>query len=167
LTILDKGTAEIRDYIKLRQTRPFVVKEQGFLVPKKSLFNKIIGDSHLELLFASFLEKSDDVLSYAKNYLAVHFHLDYVNSDGNISNYYPDFIVKTNDKELFIAETKGIEDLDVPLKMARLGKWCKDVNASQKNIRFDFVFVDEEDFKKYNPDSFASLANNFRKYKNP
>ena len=29
LTVLDKGSAEIRDYIKLRQTRPFVVKEQG------------------------------------------------------------------------------------------------------------------------------------------
>ncbi|HPJ34533.1 MAG TPA: type III restriction endonuclease subunit R, partial [Spirochaetota bacterium] len=29
LTILDKGSTEIRDYIKLRQTRPFVVKEQG------------------------------------------------------------------------------------------------------------------------------------------
>ncbi|MEK7296616.1 MAG: type III restriction endonuclease subunit R, partial [Planctomycetota bacterium] len=47
LTVQDKGCAEIRDYIKLRQTRPFVVKEQGFLVPQKSLFNKIIGDSRL------------------------------------------------------------------------------------------------------------------------
>lgn len=65
LTVQDKGSAEIRDHIKLRQTRPFVVKEQGFLVPQKSLFNKIIGDSHLELLFASFLEKCTDVISYA------------------------------------------------------------------------------------------------------
>lgn len=57
LTIQDKGIAEIRDYIKLKQTRPYVVKDQGFIIPQKSLFNKIIGDSHLELLFASFLEK--------------------------------------------------------------------------------------------------------------
>jgi len=165
LTVQDKGSAEIRDHIKLRQTRPFVVKEQGFLVPQKSLFNKIIGDSHLELLFASFLEKCTDVISYAKNYLAVHFTIDYVNEDGNISNYYPDFMVKTGDKDLFIVETKGLEDPDVPLKMARLKKWCEDINASQKKVCFDYVFVDEEDFNKYKPDSFSSLINNFRKYK--
>jgi type III restriction enzyme len=165
LTVLDKGSAELRDYIKLKQTRPFVVKEQGFLIPQKSLFNKIIGDSHLELLFASFLEKCIDVISYAKNYMAVHFNIDYVNADGNISNYYPDFIVKTNVKNLYIVETKGLEDPDVPLKIARLKKWCEDINQSQKKIHFDFVFVDEEDFNKYKPDSFESLVKNFRKYK--
>ena len=31
-----------------------------------------------------------DVISYAKNYLAVHFKLDYINSDGDISNYFPE-----------------------------------------------------------------------------
>ena len=40
LTVQDKGCAEIRDTIKLRNTRPFVVKEQGYLIPKKSVFNK-------------------------------------------------------------------------------------------------------------------------------
>ncbi len=55
LTVQDKGDAEIRDTIKLRQTRPFVAKDQGYLVPKKSVFNRIIGDSELELLFARFL----------------------------------------------------------------------------------------------------------------
>jgi len=54
LTVQNRGDAEIRDTIKLRKTRPFVVKEQGYIIPKKSIFNKIIGDSHLELQFASF-----------------------------------------------------------------------------------------------------------------
>jgi type III restriction enzyme len=165
LTVQDKGSAEIRDYIKLKSTRPFVVKDQGFLIPQKSIFNKIIGDSHLELLFASFLEKCPDVVSYAKNYMAVHFNIDYVNAEGNISNYYPDFFVKTDDKNIYIIETKGLEDLDVPLKTARLKKWCDDINASQKKIKFDFVFVDEEGFQKYKPDSFSGLVSNFRKYK--
>jgi type III restriction enzyme len=165
LTVQDKGSAEIRDHIKLKQTRPFVVKDQGFLIPQKSIFNKIIGDSHLELLFASFLEKCTDVISYAKNYMAVHFNIDYVNADGNISNYYPDFIVKTDEKHIFIIETKGLEDLDVPLKTVRLKKWCDDINKAQKKISFDFVFVDEEEFNKYKPDSFESLVRNFKKYK--
>ncbi|MDD3975215.1 MAG: DEAD/DEAH box helicase family protein, partial [Methanothrix soehngenii] len=57
LTIRDRGDAEIRDTIKLRQTRPFVVKDQDYLIPKKSPFNRIVGDSPFELQFAAFLEK--------------------------------------------------------------------------------------------------------------
>ena len=36
LTVRDKGDAEIRDSIKLRKTRPFVVKEQGYIIRKKA-----------------------------------------------------------------------------------------------------------------------------------
>ncbi len=120
LIIQQKGSAEIRDYIKLRQTRSFVTKEHEYFIPKKSFFNKVIGDSHFELVFARFLDDCEDVISFTKNYLRVHFNLDYVNSDGNISNYYPDFIVKLPDNEIYIVEIKGQEDLDVPLKMERL-----------------------------------------------
>jgi type III restriction enzyme len=125
LTIQDKGDAQIRT-IKLRQTRPFVVKDQAYFIPKKSVFSRIIGDSHFELLFARFLEDCEDVVSYAKNYLAVHFKLDYMNADGDISNYYPDFLVKLSDKHTVVVETKGQEDLDVPLQMQRLRLWCEE-----------------------------------------
>jgi type III restriction enzyme len=87
LTVRDKGDAEIRDTIRLRQTRPFVAKDQGYLLPKKSVFNRVIGDSSLELDFAAFLEDCLDVVSFAKNYLAVHFKLDYINAAGDIANY--------------------------------------------------------------------------------
>ena len=165
LTVRDKGDAEIRDTIKLRQTRPFVAKDQGYLVPKKSVFNRIIGDSQLELRFAAFLEDCNDMVSFAKNYLAVHFKLDYVNADGDISNYYPDFMVKLSDKRIVIVETKGLEDLDVPLKMARLRQWCEDVNRVQTSVEYDFVYVDEESFEKFNPTSFRQLLEGFKKYK--
>ena len=165
LTVQDKGDAEIRDTIKLRQTRPFVVKDQGYLIPKKSVFNRVIGDSHLELLFAGFLEDCPDVVSYAKNYFAIHFKMDYVNADGNISNYYPDFLVKLTDKRIVIVETKGQEDLDVPLKTQRLKQWCEDINRVQSDVTYDFVFVDEESFNRYSPKSFADLFSNFRQYK--
>jgi type III restriction enzyme len=165
LTVQDKGDAEIRDSIKLRQVRPFVVKDQPYLIPKKSVFNRIIGDSPLELLFARFLEDCDDVVSYARNYLAVHFKVDYVNTDGDISNYYPDFFVKLTDGRIVIVETKGQEDLDVPLKMERLRQWCEDINRVQSTAIYDFVFVDEEGFGTYKPDSFRQLLRLFREYK--
>ena len=158
LTIRDKGNCEIRNSIKLRQTRPFVVKEQGFIVPQKSVFNKVIGDSYFELEFASFLEKCSDITSYAKNYLAVHFYIDYINKDGNISNYYPDFIVKINEKELCIVETKGLEDLDAPLKRKRLEQWCEDINKAQSKVNVSSLFVKEEMFKKYNASNFRELS---------
>lgn len=165
LTIKDKGDARIQDTIKLRKTRPFVAKEQGYLVPRKSVFNKIIGDSHLELLFAKFLDECDDVVSYVKNYFAVNFRLDYVNASGDISNYYPDFIVKKSEKEIYIVETKGQEDLDVPLKIERLKQWCADINKAQSAVRYDYVYVDEESFNKYQPRTLASLVTSFREYK--
>jgi len=166
LTVQDNGDAEIRDTIKLRKTRPFVAKAQDYLVPKKSVFNRVVGDSHLELEFASFLESCNDVVSYAKNYMAIHFKLDYINADGNISNYYPDFIVKLSDSTVVIVETKGLEDMDVPFKIKRLRQWVEDVNAMKKfGVSYDFVYVDEDNFKKYSPISFESLLTSFREYK--
>ena len=165
LTVRDKGDAEIRDSIKLRKTRPFVVKDQGYMIPKKSVFNRVIGDSQFELEFAAFLEECPDVVAYAKNYLAVHFKLDYVNTDGDISNYYPDFIVRLKDGRVVIGETKGQEDLDVPPKMARLRQWCEDVNKAQSQVQYDFAFVDDAGFEQYGPKTFADILNGFREYK--
>lgn len=165
LTVLDRGEAEIRDYIKISTCRPFVTKDQDCIIPKKSMFNKIVGDSHLELEFAAFLENCDDIISYVKNYLAVHFTIDYQNASGDISNYYPDFIVKISGSEIYIVETKGEEDLDDPLKIKRLAQWCDDINAAQSEIRFDWVFVDQETFDSYPPRNFKELVQIFRKYK--
>lgn len=164
LTIQEKGDAEIRDTIKLRNTRPFVAKNQGYVVAKKSVFNRVIGDSHFELQFAAFLEKAEDVLSYSKNYFAVNFKLDYVNANGDISNYYPDFIVKTADKKIYIVETKGQVDMDVPLKMARLKQWCDDLNSIQSEVKYGLVYVPMEAFEKHYPNSFAELTQSFKDY---
>jgi type III restriction enzyme len=117
------------------------------------------------LEFAAFLEDCEDVVSYAKNYFAVNFKLDYQNADGDISNYYPDFIVRLTDKRVFIVETKGEEDLDVPLKMYRLRQWCEDINRVQHEIEYDFVYVDQESFERYRPTSFRELVEAFREYK--
>jgi type III restriction enzyme len=165
LTVQDKGDAQIRYTIKLRQTRPFVAKDQGYLIPHKSVFNRIIGDSSLELSFARFLDDCDDVVSYGKNYFAVNFKLDYVKADGDISNYHPDFLVKVSDERVFIVETKGLEDLDVPLKMERLRQWCEDINRVQSDVKYDFVYVDQESFERYKPTSFRQLIDGFKEYK--
>ena len=165
LTVRDAGDAQISDTIRLQDTQPFVVKDQPYLMTEKSVFNRIIGDSKFELKFASFLENCPDVASYAKIYLAVRFKLDYVNADGDIANYYPDFLVKLTDGRVIVAETKGLEDLDIEPKMHRLRQWCEDVNGTLPDDSYDFVYVDEEGFQTYHPGTFQSLLDGFAAYK--
>lgn len=165
LTIYESGDTEIKDTISIRKTRPFVVNESEFYLPKKSVFNVISGDSLLELQFAAFLDTCSDVISFGKNYFAVNFKLDYLNADGNISHYYPDFLVKLKPKsskeECFVIETKGREDLDDPLKIKRLEQWCSDANSipGAKQI-WQYLYVKQDDFEKYRDGlkSFADLV---------
>ena len=120
-----------------------------------------------ELAFAKFLDAAPDVAALAKNYLAVGFKIDYVRSDGDLSNYIPDFIVRTHDGDVYIVETKGRVDLDVPRKMQRLAQWCVDATTASRaegGPAYRFVYVDQEGFEKYRPDRFAALVAAFRDF---
>ena len=94
LTVYETGKTEIKDTISLRKTRPFTINDSEYYQPKKSVFNIISGDSRFELNFSAYLDRCDDVIGWGKNFFAVNFKLEYQNSDGNISNYYPDFLIK-------------------------------------------------------------------------
>lgn len=170
LTIHDTGSSRIDGHIKLRQMRPFRVDSQGFLPAKKSVFNKIVGETNaggFELAFAAFLEGASDVQAFGKNYLAVGFKVDYVKADGSLSTYTPDFLVRTKDGRVWIVETKGREELDLPQKMARLAQWCADAteaSASDGGTRYGFVYVDQAGFEQHKPKLFAGLVTAFREY---
>ncbi len=163
LTVQEKEANLKRDF-QLTNTRPFPVKNKGFLTTK-SVFNRCVGDNELEHEFGKFLDNCDDIISYTKLYFAIGFKIDYVDKDGNIKNYYPDFLVKKSEKEMFVIETKGREDLNDPLKLARLKQWCGDVNKQGLSVKWGFVFVGEDDFKKYKPTNFQSLMETFTEYK--
>jgi type III restriction enzyme len=170
LTIHDSGSSRIEGHIRLRDTRPFRTEPRGFLPAKRSVFNRIVGEGNadgLELAFASFLETTPDVQAFGKNYMAVGFKLDYVRADGELSTYTPDFILRTADGGVWVVETKGREELDVPQKMARLRQWCTDATEASKpesGTRYGFVYVDQQSFEQHKPSSFAGLVNTFREY---
>jgi type III restriction enzyme len=167
LTVTDKGTAEVKNYISLKLTKPKVAENQPFLVPKKSVFNKIIGDNPFELEVASFLEsRFSDVIAYAKNTMGeggINFKIEYQAQDGNIREYFPDFFVKTGMNTFYILETKGREDLDDILKIKRLATWCKDINNAQSEYTYNPVYVKQEkwDDLKNNLKSFQDLVSLF------
>ncbi len=170
LTIQDTGSVRIEDHIRLRDTRPFRTENRPYLAPKKSLFSKIVGEPHaggFELTFAGFLDAAPDVASFAKNYLAVGFKIDYVKADGDLSNYVPDFFVKTTDNAVWIVETKGRVELDLPQKMARLRQWCADATSASQAVggpAYRFVYVDQQGYERNPPQTFTSLAASFMDY---
>ena len=152
LTITDRGGAEVKNYIKLREVKPMVFNNQQYITPEKSVFNKVIGDSPFELEFANFLENCPDIISFAKNSYNVKFKMEYQREDGNIHDYYPDFIVKQGERNVYIVETKGREDFDDRRKIERLKIWCEDVNASQDKFVYHPVYMKQEEWDKYKDD---------------
>jgi type III restriction enzyme len=129
-----------------------------------------VGEPHaggFELEFAGWLDTVPGVAAFAKNYLAVGFRLDYVKANGDLADYVPDFLVKTEDGAVFVIETKGREELELPGKMARLRQWCADATEASTAAggpAFRFVFVDQKSFETHRPSSFAGLADTFREY---
>jgi type III restriction enzyme len=167
LTLHDKGSSRIEGHIRLRETRPFRAEQRRFVQSTKSVFNKTVGEANadgLELAFAAFLESAKDVAAYGKNYTQVGFRLDYVKANGELSTYTPDFFVRDAAGRVFIVETKGREELDLPQKMARLKLWCEDANAAAGEERYGFVYVDQESFDRHKTTSFAGLVAAFREY---
>jgi type III restriction enzyme len=171
LTIQDTGTSRIEDWIKLKDTRPFRTENRPFLYAQKSVFNKVVAEPRtggFELSFAGFLDADDNgVASFSKNYLAVGFKLDYVRADGELSNHIPDFFVRGTDGTVWIIETKGREEIDLPQKMKRLKQWCEDATASSAldgGPAYRFIYVDQKSFEQHRPATLAALAAAFTEY---
>lgn len=169
LTIRDEGSSRIEDRIRLRAMRPFRTENRKFLPARRSIFNRIVPEANaggFELAFAEWLDRVPGVLSFAKNYLAVGFKLDYVRADGDLSNYVPDFLVRASDGNVYIIETKGRAELDLPQKMARLAQWCAEATAASvgEGISYRFVYVDQASFERAQPADFATLVATYRDF---
>ena len=170
LTVRDRGSSRIEDRIRLRDMRPFRITPRAYIPARKSIFDKIVPEAvggGFELEFAAFLERAPDVTAFAKNYMAIGFRIDYVKADGDLSNYVPDFLVKTAGDAIYVVETKGRAELDLPQKMARLKQWCAD--ASEASVaaggpNYRFVFVDQKGFTTHRPSDFAGLTASFRDF---
>lgn len=90
------------------------------------------------------------------------FKMEYINYEGGIGLYYPDFVVKISETEHWVVETKGLENFNDPLKIERLSKWCKD-STEQTNTKWDYLYVMQEDWDKLEetPNSFSKIIDYF------
>jgi type III restriction enzyme len=74
--------------------------------------------------------------------------------------------VRTTDGAVWIVETKGREELDLPQKMARCvnGARTRPKQPRTTADRYHFVYVDQQSFEQHKPSSFAGLVSTFREY---
>ena len=94
---------------------------------------------------------------FIKNDVSLNFYIEYVNLNGGISYYLPDFVVETA-KGMFLVETKGLETEEVPLKDKRAAEWCKDVSSLTK-IKWVYLKVKQDVFNlNSNIESFEKFA---------
>ena len=158
LTITERSGVSCTGYASVAKTRPIVVKNQSYIAsPRKSLFDKVIGDSEWELEFAAAMEKWQDVTAYVKNTeQGVGFNIEYQNSEGRIASYYTDFLVRTTDGNCYAVELKGIEDENARLKRERLRQWCEDVNKvftptslSNQKQKWSSLYILQSEWDKY------------------
>jgi len=171
LAVQDKGTSRLENFIRLKEMRPFRTETRNAVTAKKCIFNKVVGEpvgGGFELAFAAFLESASDVQAFAKNYFSVGFNVDYVKTDGELSTYTPDFLVRDKSGNVWIIETKGRRELDLPQKMARLKQWCRDATeacAENGGPIYNLLFVDQEGYNLHRPKNLGDIIKAFTEYR--
>jgi len=142
------------DTINISETQPFVWTKKVYSA-NKCIFNYVPCDNDLEVDFARFLDNSDDVLTFTKLVPKIGFFMEYRDSNGNLRYYYPDFIIKMQDKYV-IAETKGEVDIDVQFKDQRAKMWCDDAER-ETGEKWIYIRVNQDIFYKYSFDNLNEL----------
>jgi type III restriction enzyme len=112
------------------------------------VFNLQPCDSGLEVSFCGFLDRCSDVAAFAKLAREVRFSLEYRAEGGRLAYYYPDFVVRLEDGQHLLVETKGLADLDVPHKDERAARWAVDASVAS-GTRWTYLRVDEGPFRQH------------------
>lgn len=134
----------------------------------KTIFNITPCFNDFEKHFAQFLNIANDIRKFAK--LAetfTKFSIEYLNHKGAISYYYPDFVAEQiypdGSITMWLIETKGWEQIDVPLKDARAEEWCNDA-ATLTDITWQYLKVKHIDYMKITNNLLSMPTNTFREF---
>ena len=120
---------------------------------RRTLFNLVPCNRQLEAAFTDFLERAGDVAAFVKNAGPQCLRIDYLGVDSRLAFYVPDFFARTEDGRVFLVETKGREDRDVPRKARAAVEWCKSAGA-----KWEYLYVSEGLFGRTTVTTLAALA---------
>ena len=143
---------------KLSETEPFPFS-RPVLTAQKTIFNFVAADNEFERDFASFLQESADVASFAKlpPTSRLPFAIEYTDNATNLRFYEPDFVAVLSDATCWLIETKGREDVDVAHKDRAARIWCENATLLV-GTPWSYLKVPQTEFSKLQPGDFAELA---------
>src|SRR3989440_1223673 len=75
------------------------------------------------------------------------FSIEYTDNRANLRYYYPDFVVKTIEGEMWLIETKGQENLDVRHKDRAAELWCENATRLTKQT-WRYVKVPQKEYQQ-------------------
>jgi len=134
----------------------------------KTVFNITPCFNDFEKHFAQFLDSASDITKFAK--LAetfTKFSIEYLNHKGAISYYYPDFVTEQKHPDgtltMWLIETKGWEQQDVPLKDARAEEWCNDASRLTGK-EWKYLKVKHADYIKLTNSLSTMSSNTFKEF---
>ncbi len=145
--------------VSIASWRPFQVtvsERRPVQQSGRTVFNLIPCNRSLETAFVELCSKASDVAAFAKNAGPQCLRVDYLSEGMRLAFYTPDFFIRTVAGTCFLVETKGQVDKDVPLKARATVEWCK--AASTKQVKWEYVFVPESVFQRFQGSSFAELV---------
>jgi len=140
---------------KLSDTEPFPYSRLT-CEARKTVFNLVPCDSHLEERFARFKDSAGDVTAFAKLPEPFGFVIEYTDSAGNLRYYEPDFVVVLSDGNHYLVETKGLEDATVPHKDRAAQLWCENATLLT-DTTWQYIKVPQKEFEKLEPTQFSDL----------
>ncbi len=124
----------------------------------KTMFNLVPCRGGLEAIFISFLDlKNNGIAAFAKNAGPQALRIDYVRSNGQISTYTPDFFARGDDGVMYLVETKGREDTDVPRKARAAVAWCE--AAGKSGTTWRYIYLPQNATEALSTGSWATLVN--------
>ncbi|MEO0192530.1 MAG: hypothetical protein ABIM46_07090, partial [candidate division WOR-3 bacterium] len=150
-----KETEELLGLVKLSNMEALIWHGNVYSAGK-SVLSLVPYDSELERDFMTFLDGAEDVECWGR-ILRYIFYLEYLDHEGRIRHYVPDFVVKTTDGNYYLVETKGLETTDTPLKDARAKRWVESVNKLGLG-HWDYLKVTEGFWGRHYFNTFADLV---------
>ena len=136
------------------------MRENFSLDIAKAIYEKLPYPSHkggFEKSFIEFVDKDSKVKAFIKINVNYHdfAHITYIREDGLLSHYYPDFVVRIDDK-IYLVETKAQKDVNNPnVKQKRLAtvEWVNKTNElkpeNRMNCTWHYVLLGENTFYEF------------------
>ncbi|MGV7976359.1 MAG: DEAD/DEAH box helicase [Anaerolineaceae bacterium] len=123
---------------------------------ERTLFNYVPCNRSLEESFSLFCDLATDVAAFAKNDGPQALRIDYEGSNNRHAFYTPDFFVRLANGNYYLVETKGEMEQEVFAKARAAVAWCS--SASQRTPKWQYLFVPEDLFRRFNDFSMEMLA---------